>query len=125
VKDENPPKKPLPPLWGKVGMGGIKFIFVIKGVWKVKIIYRLMWIGLLSLVLTGCAARDDIIILANRTSTLERNLFQLRDSNEETKTAFQETKSALSRRLEQSEKKIDSQLQPVLQNPAKKRSGRS
>jgi len=84
----------------------------------VKIVYRLMWIGLLSLVLTGCAARDDIIILANRTSTLERNLFQLRDSNEETKTAFQETKSALSRRLEQSEKKIDSQLQPVLQNQA-------
>ncbi|MCJ7833767.1 MAG: hypothetical protein MUQ20_05240, partial [Deltaproteobacteria bacterium] len=62
-------------------------------------------------MLAGCAAREDIIILANRTSSLERNLYQIRDSNEETTTK-------LSRRIEQAEKKMDSQLHPVFQNQA-------
>jgi len=70
-----------------------------------------MWIGLLFMMLAGCATREDIIILANRTSSLERNLYQFRDSNEETTTK-------LSRRIEQTEKKMDSLLQPVLQNQA-------
>jgi tol-pal system protein YbgF len=77
----------------------------------VKIICRLMWIGLLFIILAGCATREDVIILDKRTSSLERNLSQIRDANEETKTK-------LSRRIEQSEKKMDSQLNPVLQNQA-------
>ncbi len=86
-------------------------IVVGKGGLSVKFLYRLMWIGFLFMILAGCATREDIIILANRTSSLERNLYQFRDSNEETTTK-------LSRRIEQTEKKTDSQLQPVLQNQA-------
>lgn len=63
------------------------------------------------MVLAGCATRDDIVILANRTSSLERNLVQVRDSQEENKTA-------LSKKIDQSEKKIESQLLPILQNQA-------
>jgi len=65
----------------------------------------------LFLILAGCAARDDVIILANRTSSLERTLFQVRDTQEE-------NKNALSKEIAQSEKKIESQLQPILQNQA-------
>lgn len=61
--------------------------------------------------MAGCAARDDIVILANRTSTLERTLFQVRDAQEE-------NKSALTKKMDQNEKKIDSQIQPILQNQA-------
>jgi hypothetical protein len=32
------------------------------------------------MVIAGCAARDDIVILANRASTLERTLSQVRDA---------------------------------------------
>ncbi len=63
------------------------------------------------MVMAGCAARDDIVILANRTSSLERNLYQLRETNEES------TKN-LSKHIEQTEKKLGSQLQPILQNQA-------
>jgi tol-pal system protein YbgF len=65
----------------------------------------------LFMVLAGCAAREDIIILANRTSTLERNITQARDAQEE-------NKNALSKKIDQTEKKIDSQIQPILQNQA-------
>ena len=63
------------------------------------------------MVMAGCAARDDIVILANRTSTLERNLFQVRDAQEE-------NKNALTKKMDQNEKKIESQIQPILQNQA-------
>ncbi|MBI4764243.1 MAG: hypothetical protein HY787_06535 [Deltaproteobacteria bacterium] len=66
---------------------------------------------ILFMVMAGCAARDDIVILANRTTTLERTLFQVRDAQEE-------NKNALTRRLEQTERKIESQTQPILQNQA-------
>lgn len=62
-------------------------------------------------MLSACAAREDIIILANRTQALERNLYQLRDKTEENQVA-------LNHRMEQMEKRIGSQLQPVLQNQA-------
>lgn len=62
-------------------------------------------------VMAGCAARDDIVILANRTSTLERTLSQVRDAQEE-------NKSALTKKMDQNERKIDSQIQPILQNQA-------
>jgi tol-pal system protein YbgF len=90
-------------LWNPIG--------VEKGGWRVKIICRLVWIGLIFIMLAGCATREDILILDRRTSSLERNLSQIKDANEETKTK-------LSRRIEQSEKKMDSQLNPVLQNQA-------
>jgi tol-pal system protein YbgF len=76
----------------------------------VKIINRVLAVALF-LVLAGCAARDDIVILANRTSTLERILYQVRDTQEE-------NKNALSKEMAQTEKKIESQLQPILQNQA-------
>jgi tol-pal system protein YbgF len=63
------------------------------------------------MVLAGCAARDDIIILANRTTALERNLIQVRDAQEE-------NKNALSKKIDQTEKKVESQIQPILQNQA-------
>ena len=66
---------------------------------------------ILFMVMAGCAARDDIVILANRTSTLERTLFQVRDAQEE-------NKSALTKKMDQNEKKIESQIQPILQNQA-------
>jgi len=75
-----------------------------------KIINRVLGV-VLFLVLAGCAARDDIIILANRTSSLERTLSQVRDTQEE-------NKNALSKEIAQNEKKIESQLQPILQNQA-------
>lgn len=76
-----------------------------------KIVYRLIGFGFLFIMLVGCATREDILILANRTSSLERNIYQIRDSNEEKTTK-------LSRRIEQTEKRMDSQLNPVLQNQA-------
>jgi len=60
---------------------------------------------------TGCAAREDIIILANRTQALERNLNQLRDKTED-------NQAALTQKMDQMEKRIGSQLQPVLRNQA-------
>jgi tol-pal system protein YbgF len=66
---------------------------------------------ILFMVMAGCAARDDIVILANRTSTLERSLLQVRDTQEE-------NKNALTKRMDQNEKKLESQIQPILQNQA-------
>jgi tol-pal system protein YbgF len=73
---------------------------------------NLLWgmVGIF-IFLTGCAARDDIIILANRTASLERSVYQIRDSQEENKIA-------LTKKVDQTEKKVDSQLQPLLQNQA-------
>jgi tol-pal system protein YbgF len=63
------------------------------------------------MVMAGCAAREDIVILANRTSTLERSLLQVRDTQEE-------NKNLLNKRLEQNEKRLEAQIQPILQNQA-------
>ncbi len=63
------------------------------------------------MVLSGCATREDAIILANRTSSLERSLAQVRDSQEE-------NKAVLSKKIDQTERKLDSQFQPILQNQA-------
>jgi tol-pal system protein YbgF len=76
----------------------------------VNILIRLPGLALF-LVLAGCAARDDIVILANRASTLEQNLYQVRDAQEE-------NKSALSKKIDQTDKKAEAQLQPILQNQA-------
>jgi tol-pal system protein YbgF len=72
--------------------------------------FRLFGVALF-MVLAGCAAREDIIILANRTSSLERTLYQVKDAQEE-------NKNALSKRIDQTEKKTESQIQPVFQNQA-------
>ncbi len=81
-----------------------------QGGWRVKIKNWIL-VGFLFLVLSGCATREDVIILANRTSSLERTLVQVRDSQEE-------NKAALSKKIDQTEKKLDSQFQPILQNQA-------
>ena len=81
-----------------------------RGGWRMKIKNRIL-VGFLLMVLSGCATREDIIILANRTSSLERTLAQVRDSQEE-------SKAALSKRMDQTEKRLDSQFQPILQNQA-------
>ncbi|MBA4393848.1 MAG: hypothetical protein C0407_09880, partial [Desulfobacca sp.] len=65
----------------------------------------------LAVILGGCASREDVLILDNRTSSLEQQLWIIKDSTEGTKTT-------LSRRIEQAEKKMDSTLQPVHQNQA-------
>jgi tol-pal system protein YbgF len=93
------------------GIESLNTIVLGKGGWRVKIICRLIGFAFIFIFLVGCATREDVLILDKRTSSLERNLSQIRDANEETKTK-------LSRRIEQSEKKIDSQLNPVLQNQA-------
>jgi tol-pal system protein YbgF len=85
--------------------------FIKPGGWRVKSANQLLGVVGVFMFLIGCAARDDIIILANRTTSLERNLSQIKDSQEESKTA-------LSNKMEQTEKKVDSQLQPLLQNQA-------
>lgn len=66
---------------------------------------------LLAVFLGGCATREDVLILDNRTASLEQQLWILRDSMEG-------MKKTLPRRIEQAEKKIDSTLQPVHQNQA-------
>ncbi|MFH0789405.1 MAG: tetratricopeptide repeat protein [Pseudomonadota bacterium] len=65
----------------------------------------------LAIFLGGCAGREDVIILDNRTSSLEYQLAILKDATEGLKTT-------LSRRIEQSEKKMDAAIQPVHQNQA-------
>jgi tol-pal system protein YbgF len=77
---------------------------------RVKILTRLSGL-VLFLVLAGCGVKDDILILDKRTSTLERNLYQVRDAQEE-------NKSALSKKIDQTDKKVETQLQPILQNQA-------
>jgi tol-pal system protein YbgF len=62
----------------------------------------------LCLFLAGCATRQDAIILDNRASSLERQFSTQKDANDEMRTS-------LSRRIEQVEKKIDTNLQPMHQ----------
>lgn len=59
----------------------------------------------------GCATRDDAVILDRRTTALERNHYQLRDSTED-------LKAGLSRRIDQVEKKMEAVVEPVQQNQA-------
>jgi tol-pal system protein YbgF len=63
------------------------------------------------IILGGCAAREDAIILDNRTSSLESQVYRLRESNEE-------MKSYMTRGMSQAEKKMDVALQPVHQAQA-------
>jgi tol-pal system protein YbgF len=71
------------------------------------------WVVLPGLLVffAGCATRDDAVILDRRTTALERNHYQLRDSTED-------LKAGLSRRIDQVEKKMEAVVEPVQQNQA-------
>jgi len=74
---------------------------------------RISWLYAFLLVgfLNGCATRDDVLILDRRTSSLEQQVWSVRDSLDGLKTT-------LSKRMDQAEKKMDSTLKPVHQSQA-------
>jgi tol-pal system protein YbgF len=69
--------------------------------------YRFVLIALV-LFLSGCATREDAIILDNRTASLERKISYMSNSNED-------QMSNLSQRVEKMEKKLEATVQPMQQ----------
>lgn len=65
----------------------------------------------LILILFGCASRDDVIILDNRISSLQHQILLQKDS-------VDGMQNSVSRRIEQTEKKVELSMQPVHQNQA-------